>query len=112
MPQNLCLAYIARSAQMAAHIHKHEFIAEHYFVSRMGMSADDIELNDVEVIQLFQTQAGQVTGRIRVDRLRFCEICSHPQERQSPETPQRHDAARTLRFSVTFFHWPPKTSHD
>src|SRR5205807_1230544 len=27
---------------MAAHIHKHELVAEHYFVSRMCMGAQDI----------------------------------------------------------------------
>src|SRR5437763_12315728 len=89
-----------------------EMVGEDYFVCWICVAFDDAELNDVQIVGLLLAWAVEVTGRIRVDRLRFCEIRSHPQERQSPETAHHPDAARTLRFSVTFFPWPPKTSHD
>src|SRR5437016_9849563 len=119
MPQNLCLAYIARSAQMAAHVHKHEFVAEHYFVSRMRMSTDDIELNDVEVIQFFEAQAGQIMSRfaiaqrhIWITRLGFSGILRHQQQHQSRDATQRHHPVAVARLIfVTFFPWTPKTFH-
>ena len=55
MFQNLCLADVARTAQMIPHVHKHELVAEHYFVGRMRVSADDTELNDVQIVELLQT---------------------------------------------------------
>ena len=47
---------------MTAHVHKHELEAEHFLASGMRMSADDIQLNDVEIIELFEGQPGEVMG--------------------------------------------------
>ena len=45
---------------MAAHVHIHEFVAEHFLTSRMRMPTDDIQLNDVEIVEFFEAQVGQV----------------------------------------------------
>jgi hypothetical protein len=47
---------------MPAHVHEHELVAEHYLPCRMCMPADDIQLNDVEIVQLFEAQSGEVLG--------------------------------------------------
>jgi hypothetical protein len=50
--------------KVTLHIHVHVLVAEHGLTGWMHVTAEDIELDDIQIIEFLQAQAGEIS--------RFC----------------------------------------
>src|SRR6188472_4142634 len=110
----------ARTLVKAGHVHMHVGIAKHDLPRRMRVAAKDVELDNVKLRKLFETQPGEVMGWLaamlhqEVGRNHLRSAASKRQDQhKSCDTTGLSNAMATISpISATFSRWTAKIFHN